>query len=322
MQMSKKSEMETLGCQVRMTFSTGVKNVPLNLNEVWWELDATSPKNCPAHSLSSRCHPPTFLLSTSSSSVPLRLSRNIHTLISGLWRPLWHLNQTSFLWGNISADVSGGVQAPAQGWWKGSGNHWNGKSLGEEALTIVLWKSWSPCIKSWRHLEQRRWSMSARTLWKWSWALGADILQCFLVNCSSQKARILTGALEKAPNLQITAKPKWFLFKEIFAIRISLGRGRKTHASPHAANQVTDTSPSLSWALHMELWHITANFQGIALFKEEKDRTNDICLLSAGSVCVHSQHICSVSDRPSWSGHSVVAMRGNKAFWGENLQRN
>lgn len=147
MQMSRKAEMDTLECQVRMTFATGVKNAALNLSEVPWELDATFPKSCPARSLSLRCHPPPFPLSTSSSSFPLRLSRNIHTHISGLWRPPWHLkslSQTSSLWGNISADVSGGVQAPAWGWWKGSGNHRNGKSLGEEALIIVLWKSWPP----------------------------------------------------------------------------------------------------------------------------------------------------------------------------------
>lgn len=103
---------------------------------------------------------------------------------------------------------------------------------------------------------------------------------------------ILTSTLEKNPNPKTTAtKPKWFIFKEIF----SLGWGRKTHTSSQAANQVTDTSPSLSWALHMELRHITENFQGIALFKGKK--RNYIFLLPAGSVWP-SQHICSVSDHP------------------------
>lgn len=89
-------------------------------------------------------------------------------------------------------------------------------------------------------------------------------------------------------------KTKMFLFKEIFAIRISLGWGRKTHTSSRAANQVTDTSSSLRWAPHMKLQHITVNFQGIALFKEKKERTNDIFLLSAGSVCTQPAHVVSL----------------------------
>lgn len=63
----------------------------LNLYGVLWELDATFPKNCPAHTLlqlPSSHIPPQHC----SSSFPLGLSRNIHTHISGLWRPLWHLN--------------------------------------------------------------------------------------------------------------------------------------------------------------------------------------------------------------------------------------
>lgn len=82
---------------------------------------------------------------------------------------------------------------------------------------------------------------------------------------------------------------------------------------------------SLSWALHVKLWHITANAQGIALFKEKKGwkkwylpSLTRVCLFSASKF---HKLVLWVTGYPRVVTH-VLAIRGIEMFWEENLQNN